>query len=275
MLYLEHTPAPPLNRFVRLLWYTRTRQLDHQRERILPTGCAQIVVSLSRDFLLDCPEGGPPLRTAPAMLVAQRSTYEIVDTSDLADLIGCLFLPGVLPLLLADRADLVSNCHVPLEHIWPRDAHYLIDQLREVSSPRERLLIFERFLLTTLTAPLERLGDVVHPAVKFALHQFGQPAAVANIREIAQRIGCSERRFSQLFREQVGFAPKAWCRIQRFQEALRHLNAGLEMRWAELALDCGFYDQAHFANEFRAFSGIDASTYTSKRTPLWTNHVRV
>jgi transcriptional regulator GlxA family with amidase domain len=47
------------------------------------------------------------------------------------------------------------------------------------------------------------------------------------------------------------------------------------MPWAELAVECGFYDQAHLANEFRAFSGIDASTYTVMRDRLWQNHVRV
>ena len=39
-----------------------------------------------------------------------------------------------------------------------------------------------------------------------------------------------------------------------------------------LALDCGYYDQSHFANEFRAFSGVDATTYFARRT-LWANHI--
>jgi AraC-like DNA-binding protein len=40
----------------------------------------------------------------------------------------------------------------------------------------------------------------------------------------------------------------------------------------ELALDCGYYDQSHFANDFRAFSGLDASAY-SKHVNRWQNHV--
>jgi len=44
--------------------------------------------------------------------------------------------------------------------------------------------------------------------------------------------------------------------------------------WVELALDCGFYDQSHFANEFKAFSGVDATTYSAGRT-LWANHIAV
>jgi AraC-like DNA-binding protein len=55
---------------------------------------------------------------------------------------------------------------------------------------------------------------------------------------------------------------------------VRQLHAGTDLKWAELALECGFYDQSHFANEFRAFSGIDATTYSALRTQF-TNHIRV
>jgi AraC-like DNA-binding protein len=55
---------------------------------------------------------------------------------------------------------------------------------------------------------------------------------------------------------------------------VRIIHSGADVRWAELSLDCGFYDQAHFANEFRAFSGVDATTYSSLRTQ-WANHISV
>ena len=84
--------------------------------------------------------------------------------------------------------------------------------------------------------------------------------------------GWSERRFSQIFREEVGLTPKVWCRIQRFQRAVRQLHAGVDVPWSELALNCGFYDQSHFANEFRAFSGVDITTYSARRTQ-WANHI--
>lgn len=275
MLYLEHRPDPPLGRFVQALWYTRAGQLDHRRDRILPTGRSQLVISLSRDFLLDCPEGQPDQCTAPALLVGQRSVYEIVDTSDLADLIGVVFAPAALPVFTSDRADLFSNRSVVLEQLWGGQAHMLRDALREASSPQQKLQTLEHFLLVNFQQRMEHRRFSAHPAVEFALRRFGQAPVVATVSSMAKETGWSERRFSQVFREQVGFRPKAWCRIQRFQRAMRQMQACLEIPWAELAVECGFYDQAHLANEFRAFSGIDASTYTAKRHRLWQNHVRV
>jgi AraC-like DNA-binding protein len=275
MIYLEHRPDAPLSRFVQLLWYARCTQHDHRRERVLPTGRSQLVISLSRDFLLDCPEGLPPQRTAPALLVGQRSVYEIIDTADLADLIGAVFAPAALPVFTGDRADLFSNRSVGLEELWGADACLLRDALREASSPQQRLQMLGSFLLVTLRSRLQHKRCGVHPAVAFALRRFEQAPSANAVQGMAKETGWSERRFSQVFREQVGFAPKAWCRIQRFQLAMRQMRAGLELPWAELALECGFYDQAHLANEFRAFSGIDASTYTAKRHDRWQNHVRV
>jgi hypothetical protein len=97
VIYLEHTPAPPLNRFVRKLWYARAPGPAHARERILPTGRVQVILNLARDFLHDCPEDGPALRMAPSLVVGARSVYEVVETADMADLIGMVFEPGAFP----------------------------------------------------------------------------------------------------------------------------------------------------------------------------------
>jgi len=92
------------------------------------------------------------------------------------------------------------------------------------------------------------------------------------VNQVAAETGRSARHFSQIFREQVGLSPKVWCRIQRFQRAVNQLHSGSEIPWSQLALDCGYYDQSHFANEFRAFSGIDATSYSARRT-RWANHI--
>ena len=94
VVYLERIPAAPLAGFVRLLWYAQVEDAAHRRERILPNGCVQVILNLARDFLLDCPEGEADRPTPPAVIVGARSVYEIVNGSDMADLIGVVFEPG-------------------------------------------------------------------------------------------------------------------------------------------------------------------------------------
>ncbi len=267
MIYLEHIPAAPLNGCIRSLWYARVQHAPHSRERILPTGRVQIILNLARDFLIDCHENLPAQPNSPSLIVGARSTYEIVDTSDMADLIGIVFHPGGFAPFVSDAVDLFSNRNVGLEDVWGGRARSLRDRLREVSTPAERLCCLEVFLRDRFASHLSR-----HPIVGFALESFQRAPGLSTVREVARGTGWSERRFSQVFREQVGFSPKAWTRILRFQRAVQQLHTGLDVPWAEMALDCGYYDQSHFANEFRAFSGIDATTYSARRT-VWANHV--
>ncbi len=193
----------------------------------------------------------------------------------MADLIGAVFAPGALPGLAGERADLFSNRNVALDQVCGGLDNTLRDRLREVTSPIERLKMLETWLVANLAPRVEQTRFSVHPAVDFALRQFSWSSTVTSVAEVARNTGWSERYFSQIFREQVGFGPKVWCRIQRFQRALRQLRAGAEIPLATLAVNCAFYDQAHFANEFRSFSGIDVTTYAAMRHQLWTNHSRM
>jgi len=272
VIYLERIPAAPLAPCVRLLWYAQAGDLVAGRERILPTGCVQVIFSLARDFLLDCCEDAGDRRMPAALVVGARSRYEIIDRSDLADLMGIIFTPGGFSAFAREAVHLFSNRSVPLGDVWGSSAQTLREHLLEPAAPEERLLCLERFLIDRMAARASRKPLARNPLVDFALDRFGKAPGAAMVRDVARSSGWSERRFSQVFREEVGLSPKTWCRIQRFQRAVRQLHAGADVRWADLALACGFYDQSHFANEFRAFSGVDATTYLANRT-RWSNHI--
>jgi AraC-like DNA-binding protein len=267
MLYLQHVPTPPLDASIAMLWYVQAPVPAFRRERILPTGNIQVIVNLARDFVWDCPNDSEARRLPPSLVVGARTVYEIVDCSDMADLFGIVFRPGAFAAFARDRADRFSNLSVGLDDVWGGFARDLRDRLRDVAAPRDKMAAAENLLK-------RRFAEVpaIDPAIGFALRRFSSAESVASVAETAEELGWSLRRFSQSFREQVGLPPKAWCRLQRFQQAVRQLHAGEEMRWAELALDCGYYDQAHFANEFKAFSGVDATTYSARRG-IWTNHI--
>src|ERR1700744_436228 len=156
MVYIEHKPAFPLRRFVRSLWYACSPFPQHRHERILPSGCAHIVVSLSHDFLTNCTEAGGEQRTPP----------------------------GAVTPLVVDRADLISNQNLPLKQIWPGCTDYLRGRMLEASSPEARLHILEDCLASHLVTRCDpRVWDP-HPAVKFALEHFEQEAGQYSIPDI-------------------------------------------------------------------------------------------
>jgi len=268
MLFLNRPPSPALQPFIRMLWYCRALGLPFARERVLPNGCMQILINLSRDYLTDCGDDGTSnLRQPQTMISGARARYEIIDTGDLNDLAGIVIEPGGFPGLFRERADLLFNLSTALDDLW--QTPQLVDSLCRARTPARKLDRLESFLQQLLRRrePARRSETADH-----ALYLFRHRGL--NVSSCARSIGISERRLSQVFREQVGLSPKLWCRIQRFQAATGALHRGIDMPWAELALSCGYYDQAHFANDFKAFSSIDPTTY-SAQTLRWQNHVPV
>jgi AraC-like DNA-binding protein len=266
MIYFEQAPSPDLQPGIRSLWYCRAPQVAHRRERVLPSGCMQIVMNLSGNHLTDCGEDGTVTRRLPrAIVVGVRARFEVIDTADMEELVGVAFHPGGFARLFRERADLFFEQSVGLGDIGV--APQFADRLCEAATPAEKLSALGQRLTGLIKRDLRRLELVNH-----AIYLFRSRAL--SVSQCARSVGVSERRLSQVFREEVGMAPKIWCRIRRFQLAVHALHEGVDVPWAELALRCGYYDQSHFANDFRAFSGIDPTTYSAQRG-RWQNHLPI
>jgi AraC-like DNA-binding protein len=258
MIYLERKPSPALAGCVETLWYACVPRLSHQRQLVLPGGKIQFVISLAADHLTDCTaEGDVPI--APSLLVGARTSAELIATRDMKKLVGVVFRPGGLGPWLRERADLFYEQSQSLGDLWPVEP--MRERLRD-ATPEAALRVLDQTLCEQASGR-ERRNHVLQ-----ALRLLRS----LSVRETACALGISERRLHTVFSEDVGLSPKQWSRVRRFQRAVRALHQGVEMRWADLAVTCGYADQSHFSRDFRSFSGIDPTTYTAARG-RWQNHV--
>ena len=258
MIYLERKPSPALAACVETLWYACVPGLPHQRELVLPGGKIQFVISLAADHLTDCTAKGDVL-IAPSLLVGARTSAELIATQDMKKLAGVVFRPGGLGPWLRERADLFYEQSQSLSDLWPVEP--MRERLRDLA-PEVALQVLDETLCEQASGR-ERRSHVLQ-----ALRLLRS----LSVRETASTLGISERRLLTIFSEDVGLSPKQWTRVRRFQRALRALHQGDELRWAELAVACGYADQSHFSRDFRSFSGIDPTTYSAARG-RWQNHV--
>jgi len=82
---------------------------------------------------------------------------------------------------------------------------------------------------------------------------------------LADHAGLSRHRLVHVFREQVGLPPHAYQITVRVREAQRRVRSGAAL--AEVALDCGFYDQAHLTRAFHAIVGVPPGVYSRPLQP--------
>jgi AraC-like DNA-binding protein len=113
----------------------------------------------------------------------------------------------------------------------------------------------------------------LHPAIALALREFAKRPHDTRISAVTGMSNLSPKRFIERFKTTVGVTPKHYCRILRFQHALSHAENGHRMDWTRIAMDCGYFDQAHFIHDFRAFAGITPTGYQDGQTQF-RNHVK-
>lgn len=261
---LARRPGPPLDRFVKFLWYFEDWAPPHSRERRLPSGALELVISLRRDRIRVFDDGLKRERWFDAaVLSGPRSDAVIIDTSVMNTLVGVVFRPGAARAFFRQPASEFRGRHVSLSDALGGAA--LKERLIEARSPVDTLVTLEAWLA-------EMLRHTTHdPAIAWATREFSlRPHQ--RIADVTGRIGFSARTFIQRFEDVVGLTPKMFCRVQRFQSALRRMHGGADIPLGDLALACGYFDQAHFAHDFREFSGVTPSTYLSLRTPFQ-NHI--
>jgi AraC-like DNA-binding protein len=245
-------PGGVLAAFVDLIWVSEDYAAPHLQERLMPMGAMNLVVTWDATGVHSGVSG---VHTASMLL----------DTSRPFSIIGVSFKPGGgFPFLPVPAGEL-HNQSLPLEAVWGPRAGEVRERVMAAPSPAEKAEVMQRVLLASA-----RRGFARHGAVRYAVAELGKQRPVASV---AGEIGLSQRRFIEVFRNEVGVTPKAFSRIRRFQHVLGRIERLTEVDWTEVACACGYFDQAHFIHEFRDFAGVSPSTYLRHRRSR--NHVAV
>jgi AraC-like DNA-binding protein len=106
------------------------------------------------------------------------------------------------------------------------------------------------------------------PEVAFAWHALAATRGRIPVAELARRTGWSRRHLAERFRDVLGLAPKQAARVLRFEAACEALARSPRRRLADLALACGYHDQAHLTREFRALAGASPAEWIRRELPF-------
>ncbi|XRQ02771.1 helix-turn-helix domain-containing protein [Actinomadura welshii] len=198
------------------------RDAEPFTQRVVPDGCVDLMWSES-GILVAGPDTGPiPATVRPGDAVA-----------------AVRFGPGTAPPVLGVPADAVRNGRVPLRDLWGAEADRLAEAVALAADPRAALVAAVRERV--------RPADPVVPAVVAAL------TGGSGVRDVADRLGLSERQLRRRSLAAFGYGPKTLQRVLRFQRALRLVRAGEPAAGAAYA--AGYADQAHFAHDVRDLAG--------------------
>ncbi len=220
-------------------------------ERVLPDGAVRLVFNLG-----DAPSTG----TASAhrvQAIGASAAPVVVKLRGRIEGVSVALRPGAASAVLGVPASELAGRSVHLDELWGGEASRLLSRMAEASDDDARLALLEQALLQRL----RRADARVEVRASRAATLIAQSGGRLPLARVAEAVGVGERRLQQLFNAHVGLAPRAWLRLQRLRACLRVLRQSPAPSWAQMALDAGYYDQAHLTNDFRALCGVTPREY--------------
>lgn len=230
--YREFLPPRPLSDRLLCLW---TQHIDSRggdyHQPVLPDGCVDIVW----------------IGNAAPIVAGPATRRVIVELPAGTNVVGARFRPGWAGGSLGVPADRLLDQDVPLVDVWNRGAGPFADLMNRYRSTPARLAGVSAALAVRLVDSRE-----ADPAIRTAVPWLVRHPA-GHVGELARLLGLSRRQFQRRFHAAVGYGPKVFQRIMRFQRLLAVASACRDP--ADLAATVGYADQAHMCREVRAFAG--------------------
>jgi AraC-like DNA-binding protein len=169
---------------------------------------------------------------------------------------GIRFRPAGFHPFLGAPVSALTDRRVAVAEVFGAGGDRLVERL--VTAPDEPALVAlaEAFLLARRPGPDPNLT-----LVNRVVDQVMADREITLVRQLTGRFRVGARRLQRLFATYAGVSPKWVIRRARLHEAVERLDQGRDLDLALLARDLGYFDQAHFAHDFRAAVGHPPAAY--------------
>ena len=166
------------------------------------------------------------------------------------------FKPWGIQAFLDFEAKEITNVNSDMALHFGREVRFLEEKLREADSVGERIRIVEAFLAGRLRHP------VIDREMVRAVELIAASQGTLQMERLARQCFMSRRQLLRRFEASIGINPKLFSRLVRFQQVFAKMkNAGEAPDWGQIAYEAGYFDQAHFINDFREFSGFTPTQF--------------
>jgi AraC-like DNA-binding protein len=220
-----------------------------------PYGPIRVLPDAGTDLLVTLPLAGG---AAQAQVFGVKARALVVDDGAPVARVALHLQPGAAARVLGIDASELRDRVVPLEALWGDGrVRELVLRVQGARDAADAVRALEDAVLRELAhwRRAEAAAELADAALSLLLRAGG----LISVAELCRTLRVGERRLERAFLRHVGLPPKAVARTLRFQRAEKRLRAGGAA--AQVALACGYADQAHLSREFRQLAGVAPSAY--------------
>ena len=264
---------PRLRPYVHGYFATSSSLVRPAWQRHLPAVEVPLVLNFgAAHSRVDAPSDGVPQDLDHAWVTGLQTQPHFSEAIGERRFMVVRFTPLGAHLFLHLAMDSLTDRTVPLEQVDSRIATLVRDRVMVGQGWTERFDAIERLIGSRLTA--------VPPQLERAWNRLMDTRGQTPIGWLAADAGCSHRHLIQQFRTRIGLPPKKVAMLLRFSRSIDVVTrsrpasspnrpylegstppGALGSRWADIAAECGYFDQSHFIHEFTSFAGTTPSEF--------------
>jgi AraC-like DNA-binding protein len=186
--------------------------------------------------------------------VQQRKFSRVLE--DQSKVFGIKFQPGGFRPFFNAPVSALANRTVSAKSIFGKDVEKLAAIVLSARKDDRKMEAANAFFHARMPKP-DKSADLARQLVNRVLQQ----PEIKTVEDLAEKAGIGKRSLQRIFDEYVGASPKWVIRRYRLHELIERFNAGDSMDWPQVALELGYFDQAHLINDFKSIVGYSPTQY--------------
>jgi len=251
-------PSLLLAPYVKHYWFMKITEISSMQMRTVPSGHVCLMFHRGNRIFSASKNDYQPR----AFLCGHERLFMDLEYSGWIDMVCVVFHPVGARFFFDMPINEVNGLQVDIHDLEDKQLIDLQKRLEDAKTDQHSVLLIEQFLLTRI----RNLADYNLKRIDTAIRLIN--AQQTDISKLADASCLSPRQFNRVFTEYVGAKPKEFQRIVRFQRALFLMQSNPQINLAQLAAECGYYDQPHLIKEFKTFSGYTPVEYVSLCAPF-------
>lgn len=237
----RHIPAPDIGYFVERYWivsWDRRGQAPHRQET-LPFPSVHLALERGNSRIVG----------------VVRGKFSIL-LRDQGMVFGIKFRPGGYYPFVRMPVSQITDRTIGIAYVFGEDGAALEAAVCGQTDEAEMVDQAELFLRARLPQP-----DPQVELINRIVDGVAGERAIVTVDDLVARFGLTKRTLQRMFSQYVGVSPKWVIMRYRLQEAAEQMAAGEITSWTKLALDLGYFDQAHFIKDFKMIVGQTPAEY--------------
>jgi AraC-like DNA-binding protein len=251
--YHQIKPSQALSDYVKFFWIGKVTasKEDHFRHLSIATRSPQLIFHYQGTFTEVTATGTLKESFSSGIQGPSKTHAEFISCENVG-IFGIEFFPYAIPALFSISAAAITNQYIDLKTFLGAKGSDLEDRIFSADTNRERVRIATEFLES-------QIKRTINPHIIAAVKSIDESGGQMDLKTLLKNVPFSQKQLERLFSQHVGFTPKLYLRITRFETAINNLHK--KRSFTSLALDTGYFDQSHFNHDFMEFTGLQPKNY--------------